>query len=324
MESDGEDEAESSIQTGLDSQILHIAKENEYLLQNIDFFVALSRDNTIVTEVILYPFDSDAGNYEVWDKVGQIVGNLMELKTLQIFLQPLHHFEDGDGDEVHMPDWETLTRILPYLRRKVALIVHTDLFETEGEEMIGLARAIHGHPMISGFISQMDFNFANFIPWCSTLATLPHLERISFGLQEPETEDQLELVNLQPLTELLRTPALRLVRFFDFYFTDALCRATANALEERSSVIDIIFDNECTFPDGGRAIIANALKRNTSVTAVKFLGDCDESLCNALAVALLSNATLQNLTLYLSVGAGGRWFFLNTPLFGNEHYAQEP
>jgi hypothetical protein len=44
---------------------------------NIDSFVTLSRDNTSIECVDLHPFDSDAGNYEFWDKVGQIVGNLM-------------------------------------------------------------------------------------------------------------------------------------------------------------------------------------------------------------------------------------------------------
>jgi hypothetical protein len=44
-----------------------------------------------------------------------------------------------------------------------------------------------------------------------------------------------------------------------------------------------------------RAVIANALKTNATVTDVKFLGDCDESFCNTLAAVLVSNSTLQNL-----------------------------
>jgi hypothetical protein len=52
---------------------------------------------------------------------------------------------------------------------------------------------------------------------------------------EPETEDELVLVNPRAFAELLRTPALRFVEFKDFYFTDALCRTTAAVFEEGSS-----------------------------------------------------------------------------------------
>jgi hypothetical protein len=37
------------------------------MFDNIDSFVAMSRENTSVTIVKLYPFDSDAGDYEFWD-----------------------------------------------------------------------------------------------------------------------------------------------------------------------------------------------------------------------------------------------------------------
>jgi hypothetical protein len=170
-----------------------------------------------------------------------------------------------------------------------------------------LARTIHGHPLISAFSSEMEFSFANVGPWCSVLATLPSLERITLGLQEPETEDQRDLVNLEPLTELLRAPALRFVRFDTFYFTNVLCHAVANALDVGSSTIGITFDDDCSFPDGGRAIIANALKRNASVTSIKFVDDCDEPLCHTLAAVLLCNSTLQYLALRLPNGANGRW-----------------
>jgi hypothetical protein len=39
--------------------------------------------------VELYPlFDIDAENYEFWDKVGQIVGNLTELETINFHFPP--------------------------------------------------------------------------------------------------------------------------------------------------------------------------------------------------------------------------------------------
>jgi hypothetical protein len=144
------------------------------------------------------------------------------------------------------------------------------------------------------------------------LATLPSLDRLIIGLQQPEREDQRDLLNIEPLKELLRTPALRFVIFDGFYFTNDLCHATANALEVRSSIVDLNFDPDCSFPDGGRAIIANALKTNTSVIKVQFCDDCDESFCNALAVVLLCNSTLQNVTLRLLEGSSGRWL---SPIF---------
>jgi hypothetical protein len=140
------------------------------------------------------------------------------------------------------------------------------------------------------------------------LTTLPSLERVTVGLQEPETEDQQDLLNLEPLQELLRTPALRVVKFYGFYFTNELCHAAAVSLEEGSSITDITFDDQRTFPDVGRSVIANALKTNVTVTDVEFRGDSDDLFCSTLAAVLLCNSTLQNLTLRLpDESAGGRW-----------------
>jgi hypothetical protein len=278
------EDKEMRIRDELSGSCLRITEERSFMFDDIDSFVALSRENTSVKMVALYPFDSNAGNYDFWDKVGQIVGNLTELHM--IFINFLPYRRDDDGDEARRPDWNTLTRILPYVRHKISL--SSGDYDANVEEIQGLARAIHGHPMILGFICEGGFTFANLGPWCSALATLPSLERIAFGVQEPETEDQRDLVNLEPLKELLRTPALRFVTFQGFYFTNELCHATANAL--------------------GKAIIANALKTNATVTDIKFFCDCGESLCNTLAAVLLCNSTLQNITLQLpEENASGRW-----------------
>ena len=130
---------------------------------------------------------------------------------------------------------------------------------------------------------------------------------VIFGLQEPESEDQRVLLNLEPLKELLRSPALRVVtcsesRHIRWLLFHQLCHAIANALEEASSIVEIIFDPGCTFPAGGRAIIANALKTNASVTNVEFLDDFGEHFCNTLAAVLLCNSTLLDLTLQLPEG----------------------
>jgi hypothetical protein len=81
-------------------------------------------------------------------------------------------------------------------------------YNVEAEEIQGLATAIHSHPMISEFSSETAFPFASLGPWCSALAALPSLERFTFGLAEPDTEDSRVMVNFEPLTELLRKPAI--------------------------------------------------------------------------------------------------------------------
>jgi hypothetical protein len=243
------------------------------------------------------------------EKAGQMVGNLMELQFINIYFLPDtdENDDDEDGDEAPSPDWGTLSRILRYLRRTVALWSSGDDCYAGVEEIQGLARVIHDHPMISQ-LTILGCNFENFGPWCSALATLPSLKSVTFGLHEPETQDQRVLVNPEPLTELLRTPALRSIAFEDFSFTSyTLCYAVANALEEGSSITDITFDCGCSFPDGGIAIITNALKTNATITNAQFYGDFDESFFNSLAVVLICNSTLQNLTLHAVTRAKVRW-----------------
>jgi hypothetical protein len=302
-----DEELLQQVRDELSRDCLHMTKEVSYLLfDNIDSFVALSRENTSVIDVVLYPFVSLAGNYEFWDKVGRMIGNLRVLRAINISFLP---DDEDDGNEARMPDWEIVTRSLRRLRHKISLRSYTDDHDAEVDDIRGFARAIHGHPMISEFSSSTGFTFGTIGSWCSALTTLPSLERFIFGLQEPETEDQRGLLNLEPFKELLRTPALRVVKFYDFYFTNELCHATGDALEDGSSIIDITFDNLCTFPAGGRAIISDALKTNALVTDVEFIGGCDELFfCNTLATVLLCNSTLQNLAFRLpEQGAGGRW-----------------
>jgi hypothetical protein len=290
---------EEQIRDELSGNCLYITEEHSFMFVNIDSFLALSRDNTSVTEVELYPFDSNPGSYEFWDKVGQIVGNLTELQTLSIHFVP--YSESYDDDEADISDWEILARILRSLRHKVALFACSEDYVAGNEELQGLATAINGHPMISEFSSDFGFTFENVGPWWSALASLPSLESTTLGLQEHD------MVNPEFLKQLLRAPALRFARFEEFYFTNALCHVVASALEEGSSIIDISFDKSCSFSDGGRGIIVSALKRNASVTDVKFLEGFDEPFCNTFAGVLLANSTLKNLTLWLPEGASGRW-----------------
>jgi hypothetical protein len=55
------------------------------------------------------------------------------------------------------------------------------------------------------------------------------------------------------------------------------------------------------------AIIVNALKTNATVTDIQISGDFDEPFYNTLAAALLSNSTLQNLSLHATTCGNGRW-----------------
>jgi hypothetical protein len=55
------------------------------------------------------------------------------------------------------------------------------------------------------------------------------------------------------------------------------------------------------------ALIVNALKTNATLTDVLFFGDFDDPFYNTLAAALLSNSTLQNLTVHASTCTSGRW-----------------
>jgi hypothetical protein len=118
---------EEQIQDELSRTYLDITKGGS-MFDNIDTFVALSRRNTSVKEVELFPFDIDVGNYDFWDKVGEILGNFMELQTINF------HFLPDGLDEAHRPDWEILTRILQHLRRKVALYSSSMDCDAETEE----------------------------------------------------------------------------------------------------------------------------------------------------------------------------------------------
>jgi hypothetical protein len=142
MEDAGE---EDRIRDFLSDSDLAISKGGLFMFDNIDSFVALSRENTSVGTVALYPFDSDAGSYEFWDKVGQMVGNLTDLQMINISFLPYDDVED-DGDEARMHDWEIISRIMRYLQHKVTVCSSIEDYHPEAEEVEGLAIAIHGLP----------------------------------------------------------------------------------------------------------------------------------------------------------------------------------
>jgi hypothetical protein len=106
-----------------------------------------------------------------------------------------------------------------------------------------------GHPDIGISISRGALTSKpGLLVFC--LGNASSLENIVFGLEVARNRRRMRLLNLEPLKELLWTPALRFVRFNGFYFNELLLMCSANALEG-SSIIDITFDGECTFPEEG-------------------------------------------------------------------------
>jgi hypothetical protein len=95
-----------------DHLVLDMSDDCDRFFAEVDSFVALSQGNDYVRRVTLYPYDLGSRNYELWDKVGQGVGNL---KSLDEFVICLYR------NNTEAPDWETLARILPHIQNKITL-----------------------------------------------------------------------------------------------------------------------------------------------------------------------------------------------------------
>jgi hypothetical protein len=145
---------------------LHISNDHTGIFADTDSFVALSQGNTSIKQALLYPYDSDPGNYELWEKVGQGVGNLKSLSVLRIIL----------NESLAEPDWEVLARILPHIQSKIELRIMAGVIAGLGE-MRAFSRAIQGHPAITQFSTiTTGFSFENVAvaTLCSALTTLVH------------------------------------------------------------------------------------------------------------------------------------------------------
>jgi hypothetical protein len=136
-----------------------------------------------------------------------------------------------------------------------------------------LAGAIHGHAMITRFSTGSCFPFYCLDILCSTLLTLPALEIVYFAGQ---LEDEAQ--SLESMAKLLQAPALRVVEFESVVFANTLSQAVVKALKERSGITELRFErNSCSFPEGGSAVIASALKTNTTLKWLHFYSQADES-----------------------------------------------
>jgi hypothetical protein len=278
-----------------------------WILNHIDRFVSQSQGNKKVKHVSLLPNAFNNRDHDVWDKVGHAIGNLQALDRLYITSENYRDSTDEDDDSVVAPvpilEWEILARILKIVQQNVKIEIDDIRLRTI-EEVKSFARAIRGHPTITGFEDSGKFPHESLETLFSTLSTLPALESVIFGgTPEVRHVDESTLAYPESLTELLRVPTLRFVRFNNFSFTPALFQATANALMEGTAVTKLEFF-ECSFPAVEcNAMMTNGLSRNTSVMSI-IAHQCKNSplLYDALAAALPSNSTLRHLELERELG----------------------
>jgi hypothetical protein len=242
----------------LGGPLLHLDNDTiHWILEHTDCFVSQCRVNVSVEQVFWCPHAFVGLDDDIWDKIGQAIGNLQSLEKLHI---STYDFQSDSSDEdedavaevppVPIPDWEMLARILSYVRQRIALIVSSKVSAWHAEESRSFPRAIHGHPTITSFEGGGMYPYESLETLFSTLATLPALESVSI-------RDESTLAYPESLTELLRVPSLRSVYFEDLDFTPALCQATANALMDGTAITNIGFET-CSFPAGEcAAILAN-------------------------------------------------------------------
>jgi hypothetical protein len=248
-----------------------------WILKHIDCFVSQSRGNESVKNLWLFPHafsEFSRHGDSVWDKFGEAIGNLQALDALHIYLSPSRNYPYGYED-LPIPDWEILTRILSHVRKRIKLCVEprgvcASVWRVEDSQ--SFARAIRGHPTITSFEDGANFPYEGLDALCSALATLPALESIGIHAQ---SEDRSDFAAPEILTELLRVPTLRSVCFHNFSFTSALCQAIANALIEGTAMTKLELSG-CAFSDREcAAILGNGLGRNTSVSYIKVLSRLD-------------------------------------------------
>jgi hypothetical protein len=199
-----------------------------WILNHIDCFVSQSQGNKSVKSVSISPYAFNCHDEDAWDKIGQAVGNLQALETLH-FSGHDNYDEGGSSDEHEdslILDWEIVAQILRQVRQSVTVIIESERLWTI-EEVQALARAIRGHPSITSFEDSGMFSYESLDTLCSALATLPALESVLFGVPERFGASEVRQVDgstsahTESLTELLRVPSLRFVRFRNFSFTRA-------------------------------------------------------------------------------------------------------
>jgi hypothetical protein len=274
---------------------LDMLENGSGIFDQVDAFVNLSRDNKTVECVEMYlSTDPDAQTqYAIWDKIAEGIGNLQALDEI-IISSDIFIYDDGREYPILPEDWEILACILRRLRQGVHLCMWSAAQLLGMEALPAFAEVIHGQAMITGFSTGYSFHFDCLDTLCSALLTLPALKMISF--EHDDGQGPAEENSLESMIQLLQSPCLRRVCFDSVVFTNTFSQAVANALEQRTDITDLCFVR-CSFPEGGSAVIARALKTNTALTRLQFDGRADEAFCEVLAGALLSNSTLSDLSL---------------------------
>jgi hypothetical protein len=163
-----------------------------WISNHIDCFVSQSRGNRSVEEVCLCPHAFNGHDDGFWDKVGQAVGNLQELQTINISSAR----EYDDGTDVSIPDWGELARILSHVWQKVEVkLENTDPWDPWAiGEVQALTRALsHGHPTITSFDCCYRFPYESWDALFSALATLPALKSVWLGISEVQQSEESAL-----------------------------------------------------------------------------------------------------------------------------------
>jgi hypothetical protein len=282
----------------LDSSYISLNDNNKVgrILNHIDCFVEESQGNSRVQQLYLRLSALNGHDDNVWDKLGQAVGNLQGLKIL-IISTLCTHSRTFDF-VVPIPAWEKLALILSRVQQKVSI----DLYDRSDVWTVGdvraFARVIRGQPMITRFESGKLLPAESLDTLYSALATLPNLESIKLYNRGRHT-----MAEGESLTELLQAPALRSVDFGDdfgdgfgdYFFTPVYCQALANAFMEGAAITRLQF-TRCSFAAGECATLADAFSRNTSVSYIRVAKPRDQALYSALTTALPLNSTLQELS----------------------------
>jgi hypothetical protein len=136
-------------------------------------------------------FNGYSGNdqdKEVWDKLGQAIGNLQALEKLCVCI----NYYDEDED-LPSPNWQILARILNFVRQKIEVSINgMDNWDVEASRLF--AQAIHGHPTITRFEDSGNFPYESVDSLYSAMATLPALESINLRQTTAEDESTLPIV----------------------------------------------------------------------------------------------------------------------------------
>jgi hypothetical protein len=280
-----------------------------WILNHIDCLVSQSRGNRTVKTVHLHPYafiGHDHGD-EVWEKLALAIRSLEVVEWFRIstYGKPRRRTHDFHEEvAVPIPNWDRLACIISNTQQKIELHYCPPW---DVEEVQALCRAIRGHPAITSFRSSSIMPYESMDLLYSVLATLPALEsvRLSNSERQARPEDEsTTTAHHESLTELLRRPSLRWVRFDPVSFTPELCQAIANALMEGTSVTKLDFIS-CSFPEKECAVMmANGLSRNTSVSDIHVESPIDQTLYSALVTALPSNSTLHNISFSVSLCPG--------------------